>query len=149
MTTLRDNAPEYVQNLLNELAVPAEFGDANPETELELIAQLDAWKTKAQTALTDLRTRLTARNDALSLDEQTRIVSTVAQYDGQGPWVMHESREVARGTSGSRVPRVAFGLLTHRVRDTSPVRGGGLCSTRTHLEPQYSSHFPEESAPGC
>ena len=102
MTTIDSDVSKKIQEDLDALAVPAEFGDLDPTAGPELLAtQLEEWRKRACGVLDDLRTRLATCKDGLTLDERARIVSTVAQFDGEGTWVQDESRESARGTPTS------------------------------------------------
>jgi hypothetical protein len=89
-----------VQNVLENLQIPADFARYDSVTDAQVIAGLELWKTNAQGTLLRLhelvRERLEA-GDPLSAQERSRIVSTVAAFDGDGQWITEVARESCKG----------------------------------------------------
>ncbi len=81
-----------------ELAVPSEFANYDETTASDTIVHLETWKRKAYTVLSSLRDQLRARA-ALDTRTQAEVLWYVAAFDGEDPWVLEESRELARGAS--------------------------------------------------
>ncbi len=89
---------EDISVAFEELAVPSEFATYDETTASDTIVHLETWKRKAYTVLSSLRDQLRARA-ALDTRTQAEVLWYVAAFDGEDPWVLEESRELARGAS--------------------------------------------------
>ncbi|TFK83268.1 hypothetical protein K466DRAFT_647686 [Polyporus arcularius HHB13444] len=85
-----------------ELAVPSEFANYDETTASDTIVHLETWKRKAYTVLSSLRDQLRARA-ALDTRTQAEVLWYVAAFDGEDPWVLEESRELALDILSSSV----------------------------------------------
>ncbi|GBE79126.1 hypothetical protein SCP_0203230 [Sparassis crispa] len=85
---------DTLQPLLDDLTIPEDFTRYDTISETDIIVRLENWRRRASTVLSDLRDHLEARQ-ALTLDEQARVVSAVALFEDEGPWVLQPARERA------------------------------------------------------
>lgn len=102
-TPLPEDAP--ISTICDYLKIPKEFRYGIGDEEAETIATLEEWRSKAYVVLSDFKARLWDKQ-AFTWEEQGDIVSAVAPFDGDGPWVVDSSRETAQGTSTPPVSHV-------------------------------------------
>ncbi|KAJ3551934.1 hypothetical protein NM688_g4421 [Phlebia brevispora] len=84
------------EDTLKELEVPAEFAEYETTENADVIVRLEEWRRKAYVVLDELRTQLAAKQDTLTLEERADVISTAAQFDGEGFWVLDTTTELAR-----------------------------------------------------
>lgn len=89
---------DELHDTLKKLEVPAEFAEYHTTDDADVVVHLEEWRRKAYGVLDDLRTRLAARQEALSTELCAEVVGAAAQFDGDDAWVLHTTKEVARGT---------------------------------------------------
>lgn len=89
---------EDLHALLNQLEVPEGFSRYDQTSEAGIIIRLEEWSRNAYKVLSDLRADLETR-ESLSLQDRTQVVAAVSGFDGQGPWILESSKEVAQGTT--------------------------------------------------
>lgn len=90
-------ATSSLDYLTTSLQVPSEFSRSEHISDEETLSRLETWKTKAHQHLSELRTLLKQNAPALSLQEQARVISSTAVFDGDGPWISLASQELCRG----------------------------------------------------
>lgn len=85
-----------MQQLLDHLRVPPEYPQYSEVQSDELVAHLNKWKQDTHSQLSALASLV--EDSELSLDEQSSLVFSVAQYAGDGPWVLSPARISAEST---------------------------------------------------
>ncbi|KAI0722009.1 hypothetical protein C8T65DRAFT_629979 [Cerioporus squamosus] len=85
-----------------DLVVPSEFSNYDETTDPDTIVHLETWKRDAYAVLSSLRDHLRARA-ALNTQKQAEVVWYVTAFDGEGPWVLENTRELGRDILSSFV----------------------------------------------
>lgn len=88
---------ERLPVLLGKLDVPSEFSQYDGVSETNVIVRLETWRRQVYTVLSELCVQLGQRE--LAIEEKAQVVSAVAPFDGEGPWILETAREQARGMS--------------------------------------------------
>ncbi len=96
MTSTNPSNNTALEPNIHQLTIPQEFRSYETIQEGDVIIHLEEWRRRAYVVLSDLQTKL-QNDEKLSLDLQAKVMSAVAQFDGEGPWILETSREVARG----------------------------------------------------
>lgn len=94
MTVHEDDLPRVLQ----ELKVPADFNVYETTDDNDVVVRLEKWRQRAYTVLADLRRRLQDR-EVLTSREKVEVVSTVAQFHGEGQWIYDGTHVIVKGTS--------------------------------------------------
>ena len=90
------DAYEQTQILPAELRVPPEFANYDDETEADTIVRLEEWKQRVFEVLCKIRAEM--RSQQLSdISKQAEVINAIAPFDGNGPWILASTREVAQG----------------------------------------------------
>ncbi|RPD62074.1 hypothetical protein L226DRAFT_613398 [Lentinus tigrinus ALCF2SS1-7] len=79
----------------DDLTVPSEFANYDDLKYPDTIVHLETWKRKAYVLLSSLRDDLRAR-EVLDSRTQAKVTWYVAGFDGEDPWVLEDTRELAR-----------------------------------------------------
>lgn len=89
---------DNIREALQQLEIPSEYSNPDEDSlEADAIIRLEEWRRKAFGVLSDLRTRLKAREE-YALQEQADVVAAIAPFTGHGRWVTDSTRELAKGT---------------------------------------------------
>lgn len=89
--------PSYPdKSLFAGLKIPADFKKYDETTETEIIVNLEEWRRNAYGVLCKLHDDLRALQ-SISAPCQAEVIYYSSPFDGDGPWVLDSSREVARG----------------------------------------------------
>lgn len=91
-----ENQASAAQQDVKELRVPREFAKYDDQSEPEVIIRLEQWKQRACDVLLALRDNLRTQEN-IPVSTQAAVVYASAAFDGEGPWVLDSSREIARG----------------------------------------------------
>lgn len=111
-TLMPSTEESRLDTLLEPLKVPKEYAHYEKLVDADIITRLEQWKQKTHAALSELKELVVAttrepaegkgegerESEQLSVREQARIVSAVAPFDGEGPWIASDSRDVSKGT---------------------------------------------------
>jgi hypothetical protein len=92
-----------LQDTLQDLHVPVEFKIHDNANDVDVTARLEAWKQRTPTILANLGQKLQDQQE-LTSDEKAEIVSTVAQFDGEGSWITDAVRSLAQGEIATLKP---------------------------------------------
>ncbi|PIL36652.1 hypothetical protein GSI_00341 [Ganoderma sinense ZZ0214-1] len=98
------------QSLFGNLHIPPNYRKYDETAETETVVQLEEWKRNAYGVLCKLRDDLRAL-ESVNATYQADLVYYVSPFDGDGPWVLDSSREVARD------------ILTACTKSTADVQG--------------------------
>ena len=90
--------PHLDTSIFENLKIPPNYRKYDETTETEVVVQLEEWKRNAFGVLCKLRDDLHTL-ESVSATYQADIVYYASPFDGDGPWVLDSSREVARGKS--------------------------------------------------
>lgn len=94
---ISSTSQDEIHDTLQKLEVPAEFAEYHTTDDADVVVRLEEWRRKVYGVLDDLRTRLAARQEALSTELCAEVVGAAAQFDGDDAWVLDTTKEVARG----------------------------------------------------
>ncbi|KAM5532640.1 hypothetical protein V8D89_013684 [Ganoderma adspersum] len=83
------------KSIFENLKIPPNYKKYDETTETEIVVQLEEWKRNALGVLCKLRDDLHAL-ESVSASCQAEVVYYASPFDGDGPWVLDSSREVAR-----------------------------------------------------
>ena len=90
-------------NGYGDLAVPSEYSNYDDTADSETVVHLETWKRKAFTVLSSLRDHLRKQHD-LDARTQAEVVWYISAFDEEEPWVLEDSRELARGAPPLTLP---------------------------------------------
>lgn len=81
---------------LSDLQVPPDFAKYEDTAEAETIVRLEEWKRRAYEVLSKLQVEMSSWG-AIETRRQAEVVYRVAAFDGDSPWVLQSTRDIARG----------------------------------------------------
>ena len=132
--------------LLDSLKVPSDFSRYDSITDDDLLARLACWKNETQDALAELRDIALKGSNDLTLRQQAQVVSAVALFDGDGPWVTSESLDVSRGEHWDLLPMPRL-LKCHLDRNPRNIFSTAIASPRKHFITRYQAPLQIQSPP--
>jgi hypothetical protein len=104
---MTSNEESRLDTLLEPLKIPTEYARYEKLVEIDIITRLEQWKRKTHAALSELKALVVAARETETKDEreggrlsvkgEAQIVSAVAPFEGEGPWIASKSRDVAKG----------------------------------------------------
>lgn len=92
-----------LHTLLQSFQIPSDLARYENITDATILTRLNEWKRNAHHTLNEIRTLLRNLNAStdLSLQEQASVISVVAAFDGNDPWITPASRNSSRGMNGT------------------------------------------------
>lgn len=87
-----------LHTLLQSFQIPSDLARYENITDATILTRLNEWKRNAHHTLNEIRTLLRNLNAStdLSLQEQASVISVVAAFDGNDPWITPASRNSSR-----------------------------------------------------
>lgn len=86
-----------LDSLLQPLKIPTEYSYYEKLADAEILSRLEQWKGKTHACLSELQDWVAREGSQLSPREQARVISTVATFDGEGPWIAGGSQDISKG----------------------------------------------------
>ena len=87
-----------LQSTLQQLEIPSEFKDYDTVSESDVIVRLEQWRKQAIPILATLRDLTRQLEGELERSEQVHLTFVVSSFDGEGPWITKDAKQIAQGT---------------------------------------------------